>query len=424
LIERARQVGIRFYGSFRMNDCHLKSNPRGVLSSNFWREHQHYRLWEVTDARTYYNAALDYSYSEVRQRRLDSIRETLEWYDMDGIELDFCRNCYTFPPSQGWEKREILTDFLRQIRRDLDEAGKRWGRRLDLLMRVPFNERARREAGMDLDTWLEEGIIDVLTMSCLLNDYNQGLEPWLTRCREHNVAFYPSLEGGPAHNAAHNHVSTESVDEIVKRQRAAAQNFLGQGASGIYMFNYVCHLFQWRRTPEEFDRLTSVCSELGQQDTLAGKPAQYTFWKDLPMQLESHRPAQCHQTIRFTVFNPDLSRDTTKVELSFRQATEANPHVDHRHDSPVPAILPPGWVTYWLNGKEIAEASIQRHSEPAGKIQSGLQLDAHEKVTLTVPGSAFKQGVNTLGFFIPRFPEEHDPYVHIYELCVDVIPKA
>lgn len=421
-IERTRRLGIKFYGSFRMNDCHHKSSPQGILTGEFWQEHQDWRLWEVLDADTYYNAALDYSYPEVRQRRREGIGETIQWYDMDGVELDFCRNCYTFPPSKGWEMREVFTDFLRQIRRDLDEAGEKWGRKLDLLIRVPFAERPRREAGMDVEAWLKEKLIDVLSMSCLLNDYNQSIEPWASRCREHNIGFYPSIEAGPAHNAIYNHVTRESVDEIVKRQRAAAQNFMGQGAAGVYMFNYPCHLFQWKRTPQEFDLLTDVMKEMGRMQTLAGKPRQYTFWTNLPMQVESRRPAQYHQTIHFSLFDSDLARADTNVQISFRQATKPNPHVDMRHFEQPQHILPAGWVTYWLNDKEVPESWIIRQPQPAGGIVSGFKLEEHEKIILTPPASAMKQGENTLGFFVPRFPQEHDPYIQIYELMVDVLP--
>src|SRR5690606_10609649 len=128
---------------------------------------------------------------------------------------------------------------------------------------------------------------DVLIMSSLLNDYNAVIEPWLSKCREHNIPFYPSLEWNPVHTARHNHMTPETVDEIVRRQRAAAQNLLSQGAEGIYMFNYPCLLYQVKRTPEEFEALAQVYSELGKADTLSGKPKEYVFWNDLPMQLES-----------------------------------------------------------------------------------------------------------------------------------------
>lgn len=418
LISRARELGIRFYGSFRMNDCHHRSDPHGVLSSSFWRDHQAWRLWEVTDARTYYNTPLDYSYPQVRQRKLDSIHESIQWYNMDGVELDFCRDPYTFRPSQAWEKREILTDFLRRVRWDLDQAGKQRGRRLDLLLRVPFDQLKLQNAGMDVQAWLEEGLVDFLIMSSILNDYNQTLEPWQSRCREHGVGFYPSIEWEPAHNTVHNHNTSQTVEEIVARKRAASQNFLGQGAAGVYLFNYPCLLFEHKRTADQFRQMTGILNEIGRQQTLAGKAKEYTFWNHLPLQLESQRPAEWHQTLSFNLFDPDLANETTRIHLSFRQSTAANPHA--RELQTPPPILPQGWVTYWLNGKQVPEQWIARQPQPAGSITSGFKLSEHEKILLAPPASVLRQGENTLGFFISRFPEEHDPYVYIYELIINV----
>ncbi len=422
LITKTRQAGLKFYGSFRMNDCHVKSDPSGILSSRFWREHQDYRLWEITESRSYYNAALDYSYAEVRQHRLDAIRECLAWYDMDGVELDFSRNPYTFQPSEAWEKRGLLTEFFREIRAIADEAGARRGKKVEVLIRAPFHPDKLRRAGMDVDAWLNERLIDKLILCNRWNDYNQSIEPWLSLCRDKGVAFYPSLEMEPIHNAAHNHTTNQSVGEIVKRHRALAQNFLAQGAEGVYLFNYPCLLFQVRRTPEEIRALTHVFFDLGKQETLLGKPMQYAFWQNLPVELESRRPAKYHQTIPFTVFNAGLASGSAQASISFHQATEANPHANAPEIAE--ATLPAGWVSYWLNGKEIPEARITREPQPAGRIASGFDLAPHEKITLTLLPSELKQGENFLGFYIPKFPEERDPVVQIYELLVDLAPSG
>jgi hypothetical protein len=341
---------------------------------------------------------------------------------MDGVELDFCRNPFVFQPSEAWEKRQILTDFIRQVRQDLDQAGIKRGRRIELLMRVPFDEKKLHEAGMAVDQWLQEGLVDVLIMSRLLNDYNQSIEPWASRCRAHNVAFYPSIEIGPVHNAIHNHITPETVKETTARQRAAAQNFLGQGAAGVYMFNYTCVLYQQRRTPDEMTELTHILFEMGKPQTLAGTPKQYAYWKNLTMKVESARPAQFHQTIHFSLFDHDLAKSDTNVTISFHQATEPNPHVDARHCKDSDAILPPGYVTYWLNGQQVPEGWIHRQEQSAGPIASGFKLAKHEKITIAPPASALRQGDNTLGFFVPRFPEEHDPYIQIYQMLVDINP--
>lgn len=420
LIERVREKGIRFFGSFRMNDCHHKSDPHGVLSSKFWQEHQDWRLWEVTDGFTYYNAAMDYSYPEVRERYRAAIHETLQWYDMDGIELDFCRNPYTFQPSEAWEKRQILSDFIAQVKADVDAAAQLRGRTMQLIVRIPFSQKMQRAAGMDVDAWIDNHLCDVLVMSCLANDYQQSIEPWASRCSEKGIAFYPTIEVGPAHNAAHNHGTPQSTEDSIRRQRAAAQNFLGQGAAGIYMFNYPCQLYQSKRSDAELAALKELLNEVASKQALARKPKQYTYWTTLPIQLEARRPARFHQTVEMNIYDDDFADANTQVTISFRQAVRDNPHVEVFEYEKPRDVLPPGWVTYWLNEQAVAESSITRESQPAGRIISGFELPAHEKITLRVPPSAMKFGRNTLGFYIPKFPDKHDPYVMIYELLVTV----
>ena len=183
LIEEAHQDGMLFFGSFRMNDSHQKSVPNSMLAGRFWQTHQHYRLWEVTDGLTYYNATLDYSFPEVRQRMLDGIGEVVEWYDVDGIELDWCRNPYAFPPSEAWDKRNILTRFIRQVRSILDAAGRKKGKGISLIIRVPFSEDKRRNAGMDVATWTSgRDPQEDLTTRRLPAEWNHLNNPHTRRC--------------------------------------------------------------------------------------------------------------------------------------------------------------------------------------------------------------------------------------------------
>ena len=123
LIEKFHDAGISFYGSIRMNDAHHKSKPDGWLASDFWKDHQDWRLWEVEDGFSYYNATLDYSYAEVRDLKIKTVKEILQRYEVDGIELDFCRNPYVFQPSEAWGKRQILTDFISDIRNLINERN-------------------------------------------------------------------------------------------------------------------------------------------------------------------------------------------------------------------------------------------------------------------------------------------------------------
>ena len=435
LIELTQKAGMKFYASFRMNDCHHKSCPRGSFSvdhatylvSKFWETHQHCRLWEVTDAQSYYNATMDYSFPEVRNNRINAIKELANNYDVDGIELDFYRNPYIFPPSEAWTKRKILTDFIKEIRCAITAIGQKKHKKIGFLLRLPFaqdrfthgNENRLVLAGMDVEDWIKNRYMDILVMTYGTNNLNYTVEPWRSLCRKHKVLFYPSVEAGPADNApAHNHVVPVKPDEVVKRTYAASLQFLSQGVDGIYMFNYACHLREHNWSKIQFSKLATVPYQAGTIKTIKNIPRQYTFWKELPIYIEPLRPAKYHQTIKFNILADDLKKDK-KAVLSFRQIAEPFPHaeINYRQNP----IVKPGVIDYYLNGCQIDEKIIRRIVQPAGKIPSGFMLNRHELLEIRLPASNLVNGENSLAFHMPHFPCETDPYVYIYELVVDIV---
>lgn len=436
LIERAHAQGLMFVASFRMNDTHIKSYPNSVLTPEFWKTHQQYRLWEVTDGKSYYNAALDYSYPEVRNRYRDAIFEVAESYDVDGVELDFCRNPYLFQPSEAWRKREILTRFVRDVGDRLEQIGAKRKRPFTLILRIPGVERTLTAGGIDARKWIKERLAPILVISELVNNYNQDIEPWRSLCREAGVLLYPSVEAGPAFNIAEFYTPLVQnplaprhdgsggvkfpIDKDLGMQRAAAQNLLAQQPDGIYMFNFPCRLAEganiMHTNPEVFRQTTSVLREMGSLKTLARKDKHYTFYRDLPIYVEANRPRQFHQTIPFAIRGKDL-RDAT-VTLQFRWIAEKNPHADGKFRQH--SIVKPGLVKVYLNDREIAESEFKKTRAPAGRIPSGFVLKAHEIVELRVSGRELRDGENYLAFEMPKFPHERDPYVYIYELAGDV----
>jgi len=426
LIKQAQDNGLRFFGSFRMNDCHHRSSPSSA--PEFWKKHQHYRLWEVTDGRSYYNATLDYSYPEVREKISEAIFEFAEMYDVDGIELDFYRNPYLFQPSEAWSKRDILTDFVQGIRTRLTEISQKKKRPIDLLARVPFpedrfsqgDENRLKLAGMDVEHWIRNKIVDILVMTFGTNNFNQQVEPWKSLCRENHVLFYPGIELSSATHADHSFVAQAKPDVVMKRLRAMAQNFLAQEVDGLYLFNYPCLLFETQWDPTALTEMAGLLSEVGELETLKAKEKQYTFWKNLPITLESNRPPQYHQSIKFCLRDPDAQNDGTKFTLSFRQVAERNPHAKGSYEQN--PIVAPGWITYILNGHDIEAGHIKSTAQPAGELHSGFTVTEHELIEINIPPGMIVAGENLLGFHIRRFPEDRDPYINIYELTVDVTP--
>jgi hypothetical protein len=435
LIERAHKQGLTFIASFRMNDTHIKSYPSSVLTPEFWKQHQDLRIWEATDAKGYYNAALDYSHAIVRNRYRDAIVEVAEKYDVDGIELDFTRSPYFFQPSEAWKKRATLTRFVRDIRDRLEKIGTRRKRPFALVLRIASPDRALVTAGIDAKQWIKEQLPTVLVISELANNFNQSLEPWRTLCRKAGVLLYPAVEAtdaynrvefysthaqnpiGPRHDGSA--VGTTREDEL-DMQRAAAQNHLAQEPDGIYMFNFPCRIAEGRNVmhtdPKVFTRTTSVLREMGSLKTLARKPKHYTYYKDLPLYVEANRPRRFHQTIEFAVRGKDIR--SAQVALRYRQVVEKNPHSDGNYRrSPV---VKPGMMKVYLNDREIPEADLHKTRQPAGRVRSGFKLKSHELVELRLPGRRLSDGINTLAFEMSKFPHERDPYIYIYDLEIDL----
>jgi hypothetical protein len=436
LIKRARKQGLTFVASFRMNDTHIKSYPDSALCPDWWKAHQHYRLWDATDGKSYYNAALDYSFEEVRNRYRDEILEVANWYDVDGIELDFTRSPYFLPPSEAWEKRDLLTTFVRDLGKALEEVGKQRGRPLTLILRLACLPRALKTAGIDAKEWIKQRLAPILVVSELVNNFNQDISEWKSLCQEHGVLLYPAVEAGPAFNVtdfytpsirnplAPRHDGSGGVrfplEADLGMQRAAAQNLLAQEPDGLAMFNFPCRLAEGLNIMHEdqstFDKTTAVLREMGSLKTLARKDKHYTFYKDLPIYVESNRPRQYHQTIPFALRGKDIRHAT--VTLRYRQIAEKNPHADGEFDQN--PIVKAGWMKVYLNDREIPEGQLTKTRAPGGRLQSGFKIKRHELVEIQVSGRDLQDGENTLAFEIPRFPGPRDPYVYIHDLTADV----
>lgn len=303
------------------------------------------------------------------------------------------------------------------------------------MLRIPASEGVLAAAGMDVRKWIEERLAPILIVSDRVLNFNQGIEPWRTLCRQAGVLLYPAVETGPAMNIADfysrwlrnrqapRHDGSGSVamsdDERSRLQRGAAQNLLAQQPDGIAMFNFPCRLAEAQNImhtdPEAFGRVTSLLSELGSLATLAGKQKHYTFYQDLPIYVEANRPRRFHQTLPFAIRGADIREAT--VTLRFRWIAEKNPHADGKfRQNP---IVKPGLVKVFLNDREIPEEELRKTRAPAGRIPSQFLLKTHQIVEFEVPGSELRDGENTLAFEMMKSLHERDPYVYVYEFEAD-----
>ncbi|MCX6993989.1 MAG: hypothetical protein NT011_12720 [Kiritimatiellaeota bacterium] len=234
MVEWCRAHGREIFWTMRMNDVHDTYYP--YLLPKFKREHPQYLLGTSNKPPCHGNwTAVDYGEPEVRDRLVGYLREICRNYNVDGIEMDFFRSLVFFRPvAEGGEagdaERGMMTDMVRKVRRMTEEEGLRRGRPILVSARTPDSIEFCRAIGLDLERWMQEGLLDIWVVG---GDFR--LNPWpenVALGHRHGLTIWCDLDP-VVHNAAGrwNRNAIESM-------RARALEAWSAGADGVYFFNF------------------------------------------------------------------------------------------------------------------------------------------------------------------------------------------
>ena len=181
-------------------------------------------------------SAADFTHAAVRERFYRICRKLCAHYGLDGLDLDFFRHMQLFR-SVAWggtasdAERAMMTELLRRVRAAAEEEGRRRGRPILLSVRVPDSVPFCREVGIDLERWLQEGLVDLVVAT----GYWQH-NPWQVTaelCRRHNVKCYASLDESRLPETAGTMLKRTTRAAYRARAMAARQ----AGMDGIMYFN-------------------------------------------------------------------------------------------------------------------------------------------------------------------------------------------
>ncbi len=270
-IKAAREGGMELFGSLRMNDIHdsfmpytypLKTErPDLLIGEEHWPG-QYPNLLEgekrygkggypEDSLLTYFFCALDYAEPEVRQYFLRYIDYCCREYDFDGFELDYFRHPLFFKLGEEAQNLDTMTEFVRQVRRLLNQVGKERGRPYVLAIRVPDTPEMALRTGLDVERWLKEGLLDMLVVGGGYMAYAGRLKEFIDMAHHYGVPAYPCINpfGVPI------------------KMRSYASNFWALGGDGVYIFNYS----GVGDEPEKAECL----NQLGDPDILLGLDKQY-----------------------------------------------------------------------------------------------------------------------------------------------------
>ncbi len=232
VIQRCRHHGISPWITLRMNDCHENDIPSHPFHGSFWIKNPELRRKNCSG---YFATCLDYANPEVRDFYMSLIVETLDRYDIDGLELDFMREPYVFSADKEKESAPILTAWLREVRKRTAEAAAKRRHPVRLGIRVPSRPEVAVAMGLDAITWANEGLIDVLvtTPRWATLEFDLPIRQWRQSLGKSKVILVGGLE------VLYRPVP-DSPPSVVSAELAigAATSILSQGADAVYLFNY------------------------------------------------------------------------------------------------------------------------------------------------------------------------------------------
>lgn len=184
---------------------------------------------------------LDYNIPAVRAYAYAQVQENLERFDVDGIELDWMRECYVINDSAYREETRLaINQFMRDVRKLLDYWEIERGHEIKLAVRVPATIHVAENSALDAKTWSSERLVDLVTVTARWSsaDTDMPIEEWVkalkTDTGNEDIQVAAGLEllfrSNPYYAA-----KAASIDV----NRGMAYSYLNRGADCIYLFNFM-----------------------------------------------------------------------------------------------------------------------------------------------------------------------------------------
>ncbi|MBM4028056.1 MAG: hypothetical protein FJ280_22075 [Planctomycetes bacterium] len=378
--EACRQHGIVCQFSLRMNDRHhTYKHADGSwyfpeLLSPWLDEHPELLLPD---------RALDYAKPGVADYRRRQIREILDRYAVDGIDLDFTRFKLWFRRGEETAGAPLMTALVRELRTMTRRAGK------TLSARFEYDPQSCLASGLEVEAWLADGLLDQVTLGGV-GDHTPDAPAdwWIERAHRAGCIVCPSMEGqlhwvpgcggGGTGTHAGNGVHDGFGPPSLAYMRAVAANHYRSGADGISLFNFTC-------ADGPFDR--AAFTELADPEALAGKDKQYVVAVWLP---DAQIYYQAKWQSRFA-----LAPDAVEASYPLRIADDIE---GDRQRGRAPAAV----LTLDLKGvNRLSDLKVSINGAPLA--WTGYQYNHYDHgcwndiVRFTVPASCLRTGENRIG---------------------------
>lgn len=267
--------------SIRMNDMHGHMNFEGSFFNVPLLKQTEMRLKNSSygDQNYLYRQGLNYEKKEVRDFMFAQIREVVEDYDFEGLELDWWRQPLCCEPNSSAETVAMMNDWIREIRTLTQRRARKTGRPYPLSMRIPGRLDLLKSIGLDVVTLAREGTIDLVCPSGFYCTSWDMPHDTLRSQLGDRVAIHGVIEDG-----VNSFTTVDKERDQAQRMRhmpasrelmaGNAAGKLALGATGIEWFNFFC---TDQPNLPGLKANYSALRNIHQLDSLRGKPKQYSF---------------------------------------------------------------------------------------------------------------------------------------------------
>ena len=403
LLERCRKHGMQFLVCLRMNDRH------GIAqTARFYVENPNLRL-------AGYPGGLDFKYEEVRAGVLAFIKEVLDRYDVDGIELDYLRWCHMFRSEEAVNNAHLLTDMTRRARALVDTAAETRGRqKLFLSARVPQTFAECQRLGFDITAWVQDGLLDYICPSDFFHsDFNMRVDRFVELCRGTECKVYPAI---------HPLIQVNHPENITPANyRALARSYYAAGADGIATYNYQYNWRRWtggdRGLADGWPKTLTWMTQLGdpQGDALNTPARHYLFY---PLwQIYSPSGAVKYERIVF-----DRQSGNTGAALTLRlYEHNAEPSRKLTMQFRALGLAQEDQLAITINGQRVPHDSIQITFDKDGRgPREGRPCGPFHLHQFSLQPDWLKPGENQLAVRLARQSEQGSEQIVVKEIEVRV----
>ena len=443
--DRAHERGMKFIAGARFGDDHGAPNQ----GARWIFDHPHYILRDLPPSPlSKPGNTLDFSFPEVRDFHFGAVAEIATRFDVDGIEITF-RSCnhFPYPRSISRERQPLMTELIARIREMLDAEGRRKGQDLLLGVRVPETVAECRDCGLDVPTWIGDGLLDYVSPSDgMYSNHNARWEEFAQLTRATECRLLPgvlpycaasdarsdtvpwALQPGDRKSGTEAHITFQSRIYLrpmrAENYRALAGNIYGAGADGLSAFNFQEHYTG--NLIGDFPGAMAILAELGDPDQIRCRPRTYLF-RSMYGDVDYHGATGMTSAGAINADHLLLDRTRTgdREEYRLRLCEEwreaGRAYIAIRAQD----LQPEEGVEIDVNGKRIASHSINRTWHADGRSTNiGRPLPPYTTLMFDLDPAVMHYGDNSLGLRLTETALDRQGEILIDEVDVTVLPTS